>query len=203
MTSCERHVKQCYSKTYQLIIKQLVNKNIHFKDTVEYWRLVLWPGSQGKFHCHSAKFEPNRRLTIHRVPLLVKWQNLLEHSSFVFGQEKENNCTQMAKELLSSYTNLVCQPLSKLTFKCIAVLIFEPTWAPLVISLVKVLHELCTEWHSCKGIKIFLIVNYMVTYRLSWLKEGSGEGYAVTWHTEVTWANYGVCAYRHSDHFQI
>jgi hypothetical protein len=36
---------------------------------VECLHLIFWPGNQRRFHCHTAKPEPDRRVTINRVPL--------------------------------------------------------------------------------------------------------------------------------------
>jgi len=34
--------------------------------------LIFWLESQRGVYCHTAKLEPNRRVTIDRVPLLVQ-----------------------------------------------------------------------------------------------------------------------------------
>jgi hypothetical protein len=45
---------------------------LHFlKKTVGCLHLIFWPGSQRRVHCHTAKLEPNQRVAIDGVPLLV------------------------------------------------------------------------------------------------------------------------------------
>jgi hypothetical protein len=48
----------------------MINKVAFSKETVECLHLILWPGSKRKVHCHTAKLETNRRVTIDRVSLL-------------------------------------------------------------------------------------------------------------------------------------
>jgi hypothetical protein len=52
-------------------VKKVENKTAFSKETVEYLHLIFWPGSQRRVHCHTVKLEPNQRVTIDWVPLLV------------------------------------------------------------------------------------------------------------------------------------
>jgi hypothetical protein len=47
------------------MMKKLQNK------TFECRHPIFWPVSQGRIHCHTAKLEPNLRVSIDEVPLLV------------------------------------------------------------------------------------------------------------------------------------
>jgi hypothetical protein len=49
---------------YEITVKKVENKTALSKETLECLRLKVCPGSQGKVHCHTAKPEPNRRVTI-------------------------------------------------------------------------------------------------------------------------------------------
>jgi hypothetical protein len=52
-------------------VKKKENKTVFSKETVECLHVIFWPGSQRRFHCHTAKLEPNWRVIIDWVPLLV------------------------------------------------------------------------------------------------------------------------------------
>jgi hypothetical protein len=60
------------NKAYQVIVKKLENKNLYNKEIFECQHLIFWPGSQGRVHCHTTKLEPNWRVSVDEVPLLVK-----------------------------------------------------------------------------------------------------------------------------------
>jgi hypothetical protein len=49
------------------------NKILYYKETVESLCLIFWPKSQRRVHCHAAKLEPNWRVTVDWVPLLVSY----------------------------------------------------------------------------------------------------------------------------------
>jgi hypothetical protein len=46
---------------------------VYYKETVECRLIIFWPGSQRTVHCHTAELEPNLRVSIDRVSLLVKF----------------------------------------------------------------------------------------------------------------------------------
>jgi hypothetical protein len=52
-------------------VKKVENSVVYYKEMVEFLYLIFWPGSQRRVHCHTAKPEPNRRVTIDRVPLYI------------------------------------------------------------------------------------------------------------------------------------
>jgi hypothetical protein len=62
--NCELHKVSCDSFT-------ATNKNkvAYSKETVKCRHLIFWLESQWGVYCHIAKLEPNRRVTIDRVPL--------------------------------------------------------------------------------------------------------------------------------------
>jgi hypothetical protein len=49
---------------YQVTVKKLENKIVHYKEIVQYQHLIFWPVRQGRFHCNTAKLEPNQRNSI-------------------------------------------------------------------------------------------------------------------------------------------
>jgi hypothetical protein len=54
--------------TYKTMMA-ITNKIVHYKETVEYRQyLIFWPRSQRRVHCHTAKPEPNQRVSMDRVP---------------------------------------------------------------------------------------------------------------------------------------
>jgi hypothetical protein len=57
--------------TYEVTVKKVENKIVYYKETVECLHLILWPRSQRRVQCHTAKPEPNQRVRINQVPLLV------------------------------------------------------------------------------------------------------------------------------------
>jgi hypothetical protein len=60
-----------YGKTHQLIVKEVENKIVCYKETVECQNLIFLPGSQGRAQCHTAKIRDlNQRVKIDHVPLL-------------------------------------------------------------------------------------------------------------------------------------
>jgi hypothetical protein len=59
-------------REYEVTAKKVENKTAFSKEPVECLHVIFWPGSQRRFHCHTAKPEPNQRATIVWVPLLEK-----------------------------------------------------------------------------------------------------------------------------------
>jgi hypothetical protein len=57
-------------REYEATVKKLKIK-LFSKETVEWLHLIFWPGSQRRVHCHTARPEPNRMVTVDRVLLLV------------------------------------------------------------------------------------------------------------------------------------
>jgi hypothetical protein len=51
--------------------KEVENKIVYYKDTTDSRHLIFWPESQRRVHRHTAEPEPNRRVPVGRVPLLV------------------------------------------------------------------------------------------------------------------------------------
>jgi hypothetical protein len=59
--------------TYKVTVKKVGNTVVYYNKTVECLHLIFWPRSQRRVHCHTAKLEPNRWVTIDWVPLLAFW----------------------------------------------------------------------------------------------------------------------------------
>jgi hypothetical protein len=57
---------------YQLRVEKLENKIMYYQEIVECRHLIFWPGSYGRVHYHTAKFEPNRRVSIDNILFLVE-----------------------------------------------------------------------------------------------------------------------------------
>jgi hypothetical protein len=60
---------ECFNKAYQFIVEKLENKIVYYRGTVECQHLIFWLVSQGRVHCHTAKLEPNWRVSVDEVPL--------------------------------------------------------------------------------------------------------------------------------------
>jgi hypothetical protein len=58
-------------KAYEITVKKMENVTVYYKETEVGWHLIFCLGSRRRDHRHIAKPEPNRRVTIDRVPLLV------------------------------------------------------------------------------------------------------------------------------------
>jgi hypothetical protein len=70
LSYCGQHKVTSFYKIYEVTVKKVENKTVFFKGTVQNRHLILWPGSQRRVHCHTAKQEPNQRVTVDQVPLL-------------------------------------------------------------------------------------------------------------------------------------
>jgi hypothetical protein len=71
LSYCKQHEGDSFSKTFQFRVKKLENKIVYYIEieTLDCQHLIIWPGRQGRVHCHNAKLKPNRRVTINDVPL--------------------------------------------------------------------------------------------------------------------------------------
>jgi hypothetical protein len=58
------------SFTCRVTVKKVENKIVYYEEIVECRHLIFWSRSQRRVHCHTAKPESNRRVTVDRVPLL-------------------------------------------------------------------------------------------------------------------------------------
>jgi hypothetical protein len=54
---------------HQLIVKQLENITVYYKETVESRHPIFWPGSQGRVQCLTANMELSQGVTIDQIPL--------------------------------------------------------------------------------------------------------------------------------------
>jgi hypothetical protein len=59
-----------YGKTHQLIVKEVENKIVCYKETVECQNLIFLPGGQERVQCHTAKIRSESEGKIDHVPLL-------------------------------------------------------------------------------------------------------------------------------------
>jgi hypothetical protein len=69
MNYCGKHKNTYLYETYEATVKELENRTMYYEEAVECRYLICWPGSQRRVHYHTAKLEPNRRVSIDRVNL--------------------------------------------------------------------------------------------------------------------------------------
>jgi hypothetical protein len=69
-----------FYKTYEIIVKKVENKTVYYEETVECRHLIFWPENQRRIHCHTAKPEPNWKVTVDQVPLLEKYGATTNHT---------------------------------------------------------------------------------------------------------------------------
>jgi hypothetical protein len=60
---------ECTRVRHQLIVKQVENITVYYKETVESRHLIFRPGSQGRVQCLTANMEPSQGVTTDHIPL--------------------------------------------------------------------------------------------------------------------------------------
>jgi hypothetical protein len=91
---------------------EVANRIVFFKKTYDCRNLIFWPESQGRVRCHTAKLEPNRRVSIYDVPLLLSaYQDKIPARNTIYAHAQDFAASD--ELLLAILKAFIPQPLNK------------------------------------------------------------------------------------------
>lgn len=86
--------QQWWDEIYEVTIKNMKNNVVYYKETVECWHLISWPGSQWRVQYHTAKVEPNQPgLHVRNLYLALPTKLLWLIIRLYCGRTEENHKT--------------------------------------------------------------------------------------------------------------